>query len=399
MAPVVTLEQIRSFRLRAHHLDRPLPVSELLRAAGACGLQNSPPGAWETALWNRLEGCSSALLRDALYRDKTLLQAWSYRGAPVVFPTTERDIFLTSLRALPGEEPWVYTAGISGALDFLGLPFSVLLPLVMEAAGELDRRTIVSKEALDQALADQVKPLLPPDKRPLWHAPSMYGHPDRQTVGGAAVSFLLRPCSFSSLVVFGRREGTQPTFTSPGRWLGRQPEPVKQPERLLVRKFLRCFGPSTSAGLGTWLGCSTPQARRLWNTVAGELAPVTVEGRTRYALQEDLPELTGPACCGDRLLLLGPHDPYLDTRDRSSILSDPALQKLVWRTVGNPGVLLRGGAAVGCWRVKTVREQLDFTLTPFRPLTPEEERGFAHLAEEYAAFRCAGVKKLSIASL
>ena len=116
-------------------------------------------------------------------------------------------------------------------------------------------------------------------------------------------------------------------------------------------------------------------------------------------LQEDLPELTGPVCCGDRLLLLGPHDPYLDTRDRNSILSDPALQKLVWRTVGNPGVLLRGGAAVGCWRVKTVREQLDFTLTPFRPLTPEEERGLTHLAEEYAAFRCAGVKKLSIASL
>lgn len=37
--------------------------------------------------------------------------------------------------------------------------------------------------------------------------------PDRrQTVGGVAVSFLLRPCSFASLVVFGKRRGTVQTL-------------------------------------------------------------------------------------------------------------------------------------------------------------------------------------------
>ena len=73
----ITPEQVRAHRLRAHHLDRRYPASRILEAAGACGLQNSPPGGWETALFQRLEGCSLPLLRDALYRDRALLQAWS----------------------------------------------------------------------------------------------------------------------------------------------------------------------------------------------------------------------------------------------------------------------------------------------------------------------------------
>ena len=49
-----TEDQIRSFRLRSHHLDRIYGRETLLEAAGACGLQNSPPGAWEAAIHNRI---------------------------------------------------------------------------------------------------------------------------------------------------------------------------------------------------------------------------------------------------------------------------------------------------------------------------------------------------------
>ena len=52
----VTGEQARALRLRRHHLDRPLPSGGLVEAAAGCGVQNSPPGAWETALWDRVEG-------------------------------------------------------------------------------------------------------------------------------------------------------------------------------------------------------------------------------------------------------------------------------------------------------------------------------------------------------
>ena len=104
--------QVRAYRLAAHHLARPLPAGAFAQAAGVCGVQNSPPGAFETALWNRVQPCAPAGMQAALYEKKTLLQAWSYRGAPVVFPTQESDIFLAPLRAEPGEEPWIYTRGI-----------------------------------------------------------------------------------------------------------------------------------------------------------------------------------------------------------------------------------------------------------------------------------------------
>lgn len=66
----VTSEQIRAHRLHAHHLDKKLPLTALETAVGACGLQNSPPGTWETALFNRIESCTLQDLHKALYQQK-----------------------------------------------------------------------------------------------------------------------------------------------------------------------------------------------------------------------------------------------------------------------------------------------------------------------------------------
>ena len=164
----ITPEQVRAHRLRAHHLDRRYPASRILEAAGACGLQNSPPGGWETALFQRLEGCSLPLLRDALYRDRALLQAWSIRGVPLVFPAGESGVFLSPLLAREGECPWIYTRGITAALDFVGMSFDEAHARVREAARCLDGTTVRSKEALDQLLADRVGEQLPPEQRALW---------------------------------------------------------------------------------------------------------------------------------------------------------------------------------------------------------------------------------------
>ena len=110
----VTGEQVRALRLRRHHLDRPLPSGALVEAAAGCGVQNSPPGAWETALWNRVEDVTLPQLEQALYGEKTLLQAWSIRGVPLVFPTKDAGVFLAPLRAQPGAEPWPYTRELTG---------------------------------------------------------------------------------------------------------------------------------------------------------------------------------------------------------------------------------------------------------------------------------------------
>ena len=110
----IEIRNILAFRLHAHHLDREYGEKDAVSAAGACGLQNSPPGAWETSLHNRVPGMSRAEMERILEKEKLLVQAWSFRGAPVVFPREEAAAFLQAL--IPeGEEPWIYTDGIRGS--------------------------------------------------------------------------------------------------------------------------------------------------------------------------------------------------------------------------------------------------------------------------------------------
>lgn len=390
--------QIRDYRLWAHHLDAKRPMSALKAAAGACGVQNSPPGAWESAMFNRLEGCTLRALNDALYVDKTLLQAWSFRGAPAVFPTEDSDAFLASLSARPGEEPWIYTRGIGLALDYLGMSFDETLSAVRAAARYLNAHTVKSKEALDETLARIVAQDLPPQKRALWSAPSMYGRPDRQSVGGAAVSFLLRPCAFSGLVVFGERQGVSPTFTSFENWTGRPFKIRPDCVRTLVKKFLHCYGPARPSALSEWLGCSPAQAGRLWSAVQEEIQPVSVDEKIFYMLSEDMDRLRAGA--GDQRaqapVLLGAHDPYLDARDRRILLGDAGLHKLVWKTVANPGVVLLEGRVAGVWKSASSGAWMKFSVTLFETLNGAQRRALGEGAEAYARFRGAGVKSLDM---
>lgn len=379
--------QIRSFRLRTHHLDRKIPLAGLCDAAGACGLQNSPPGAWETALFNRLEGCSLAYLHNALYKEKKLLQAWSYRGAPVVFPTSQSSIFLTPLLAQEGEEPWIYTTGITAALQAVQMSFDDLFVRTKKAVEQLDGQIIKSKETLDSTLAEIIERDLPMEKRPLWRMPSMYGQPDRQTVGGAAVSFLLRPCSFSSLVVFGQRQENFPTFTSFKYWIGHNPDHLPDGSKHLVRKFLHCYGPTTRDCFMNWLGCSLAQAKRLWNSITEEMEPVLVENKSRYILSSDRDCLLHSPSLEDTLVLLGAHDPYLDLRDRTIILENKSLHKFVWKTVANPGAILKNGRIIGIWKTKTRKDKIDISMNLFESVLPSEQTALHSLGEEYAAFR------------
>lgn len=390
----LSARQIRAHRLRAHHLDQKYPFGELLAVAGTCGLQNSPPGAWETAAFCRLSGCTLPLLQQALYQEKELLQAWSIRGVPLIFPTADSGVFLSPLAAQEGEEPWIYTKGIGLALDHLGMSFAELLPLVESAAEYLEDHTIKSKEELDRVLAQLAAEQLPAQKQPLWNAPSMYGTPDRQTVGGAAVSFLLRPCSFKGLVVFGERVGLSPTFTSPLRWLEHRLAPSAQGEAELARRFLHAYGPATPRAFADWLGSTPAQAKRLWRQIEEELEPVTAAGKKAFILQADRESFR----CADTekaLLLLGPHDPYLDIRGRAILLEDTAAQRQVWRTVGNPGVILKSGKIIGIWKTRTQREKLSVTAALWEPFSASEQRELKQHLEGYAAFRGLALQSLT----
>jgi len=380
------VEQIRNFRLHSHHLDAEDQQTGPAELVGACGMQNTPPGAWETALYNRAGRLTLREMERMLYEERSLLQAWSFRGTPVVFPAAESEVFLSALMAEDGE-PWIYTAGIGLALDFLQMPFDDLFILLKQVMPHLDGTSIESKTSLDQTLADRMLPLLPSDKQALWNQPSMYGSPDKQTVGGAVVSFLLRPCAFSGLVVFGERNGTSPSFTSFKNWTGRALTPGDKAAKTLVRKFLHCYGPGTVDGFVSWLGCSGKQGRRLWSVVSDEIEPVEAMGKKAWILSDDRKRLFSPAPLRRELILLGGHDPYLDQRDRTVLQQDRSLHRQIWKTVANPGAVLYRGEIVGIWTGKKQRTGMEIKISLWSDLRRQQLMQLRELAEQYAAFR------------
>ena len=98
----------------------------------------------------------------------------------------------------------------------------------------------------------------------------------------------------------------------------------------------------------------------------------------------------------NRILLLGAHDPYLDLKDRELILGDKERQKAVWRTVGNPGAVLRGGKVIGLWKVRTQKDRLHIQIKLWEHISAAEYNKAEQLADEYAAFRQAKLADLRI---
>lgn len=128
----------------------------------------------------------------------------------------------------------------------------------------------------------------------------------------------------------------------------------------------------------------------MWAAAAPEMQPVKLAGRTAYLLAQDVPALPGTAPVQPQLLLLGPHDPYLDVhspQEKALLLPDAALHKAVWQTVSNPGVLLKEGAIAGVWRQRVQGGSLSLSFTLFAPLSPAERACAGALALRYAAFR------------
>ena len=129
----LTKEQVLRCQRHAHHLDKKLPREQRLEAVSACGLVNSPPGSWELALAVRVAALTRDDLRCDLIETKNLMQTWSLRGAPTIFPTAEAGTFLSALAAQPDEVP-VYAQPLSYTAQALEAQRHELLEALRQAA-------------------------------------------------------------------------------------------------------------------------------------------------------------------------------------------------------------------------------------------------------------------------
>ena len=136
-------------------------------------------------------------------------------------------------------------------------------------------------------------------------------------------------------------------------------EPSDSPEPgEAVRRFLGFYGPATANDFAAWTGVARGHARRLWREIEQELVEVKVDGRRTWLLEKDRAELDSPPEMRG-LRLLPPRDPYLQQRDRATLVPDADLRKRVFRPVASPGAVLQDGSLAGLWRSRARGKRLE----------------------------------------
>jgi hypothetical protein len=155
------------------------------------------------------------------------------------------------------------------------------------------------------------------------------------------------------------------------------------PDRLdVVRAYLRLLGPATPQHVAGYLDAPVKDVKAHWPTDAVE---ISVDGEPRWLLADDLDRL-GDAPPGVTCLL-APFDLYLQARDRSLVIPDPARAKDLWRMLGRPGGVLVDGEVVGTWRAKKSGSAVTVTIEPWAPVAPAERTAIGEQAERLSAFR------------
>jgi hypothetical protein len=351
----VERDRIIAFRLARHHLTERLGPRSMVTAAAACGIQETPLGTAAVAFVARVDGVTPASMDRALLRDRSLVHLWSLRGAPQLVPSGDLAVFTTGAMPVDRASFDVFLGGWARAISAAGLdPGRLHRRMVVAARSLLDVRTIDVND-LRELLLRRFRSLSR-IKRPAGAHHDM-PEPLYRLLGVAA----------AVCIVEGR--GTDAVLARTDRWLRAPPATDDAAARAeLVRRFLRCYGPSKPQRFAEWTTRSPADARAAFDLIADELAEVELGGKQRgWVLAADQRALESPPTpSGIRLLPV--QDPYLQQRDRATVVPDERARKVVWQPVRGPGAVLADGEIVAVWRVRGAGSAVELTVQPFRPL-------------------------------
>jgi hypothetical protein len=355
----LTWTQVHGFRLERHHLTQRAPKKDLSRVVGEiAGAQAQLMSAAELQVGVRVD-CRTSDVRDALWKDRTLVKTWLMRGTLHLIPAADLALYTSAMRAR-----WIKTR--NSWLKFFQL-FEAELMDVIAAIGEaLDGRPQTREELIARVGAGRSEHVLA-GLRSGW--------------GG-----MLKPVARNGLLCFGPSRGQSVTFVRPERWIAgwRQLDPDEALVEV-ARRYLRAYGPATKQDFTRWWGSWSGVGTAAWAGLAQELVPVSIEGTRADVLESDLEVVTRQPLAAP-VQLLPAFDPYLMGHATRHHLFEAAHASKVSRTAGwISAVVLVDGQVAGTWTHEIVKETLRLTFAPFRRLssktTAEVRRRAGSLAE------------------
>ncbi len=355
----LTWAQVHSFRLERHHLTLRAPKKNLSQVVGEiAGVQAQLMSAAELQVVVRVD-CRTSDVRDALWKDRTLVKTWLMRGTLHLIPAADLGLYTSALRT-----SWSKTR--ASWLKFFNLSEAELADVIAALGEALDDHPQTREELIARVGAGRSEHVLA-GLRSGW--------------GG-----MLKPVARNGLLCFGPSRGQSVTFVRPERWIAgwRQPDPAEALVEV-ARRYLRAYGPATKHDFNRWCGSSSGVGTAAWAGLAHELVPVTVEGSRADILESDL-DVVSRQPRSSPVQLLPAFDPYLMGHATRHHLFEALQASKVSRTAGwISAVVLVDGHVTGTWTHRIVKERLVLTLAPFRRLssknTAEVRRRAGSLAE------------------
>jgi len=202
------------------------------------------------------------------------------------------------------------------------------------------------------------------------------------------VVYLLHVAAARGIVCYGPYQDNEPTFVRADAWIPRwKDRSNEEAESLLLRRYLRAFGPATEADFALWCGMSQTEAREIWAREGTGLVTVDVEGWKATLLRKDLDPLTNASLERPHVCLLPYFDVYLTGHKNREHLVDRKHQPKIYRPQGwiTPTVLV-DGRVTGIWNHKLGRDRLVITVEKFGAMARNVTAGIRVEAQRLGQF-------------
>jgi len=313
-----------------------------------CGIHAQVQASAELQLAARVDGIAQQDVRDALWRDRTLVKAWTLRGTLHLHPADELPLWLAT-RAPQDELPaWPDPAGV------------VHPPVPANEVEEL-RAAVWDSCSGEPLLREEL-------------AAEVIRRVGRKHAGRLSSGFAF----FIGDLCQGPPRGNKITLARPDRWLATW-KPMKRRDavREVLRRFLWAYGPARPADFRSWFGSDVPFE---------EVEEVDVEGHRAFVLtgDTDFPEPV------KSVRLLPEYDVYvMGFRERDQLVPTRVREQAAahgrGRYEGPAGVrfLLADGVAAGLWNRKKTARRVELSVAASGRLNRAALR---REAERYAEF-------------
>jgi hypothetical protein len=305
----------------------------------------------------RVDGITQQDVRDALWRDRTLVKGWTLRGTLHLHPADELAVWLTARRALSSEPL---------ELDEWRDPKGVLHPPV--SADELVEIHAAVWDAFDgrELLRDEL-------------ATEVVKRVGKKHEGRLRSGFAF----FTDQLVQGPPQGNRITLARPDQWIdGWQSVDEKAALGEVLRRYLWAYGPARPADFRAWFGDVSFDVL--------DVEEVDVEGHRAFVLAGD----TEFPDAAKTVRLLPEYDVYvMGFREREHLVPEGVREQVAahgrGRYEGPAGVrfLLVDGLTAGLWERKKSAKRIEIKVSPARrfrraDLEREVERFSAFLGLE-----------------